>query len=143
LPSLVGDSIPVYSFVQYEQNARNNWAKNLEKQPWLESSAYPKISKVPSGDGYMVLQTVSEMKLLCSVSGRTFQFTNFFTPDTPYSCYFEKLDGDSYVVRDFENLRIVYNERSVNIYFSEINSLIKIRNAVFEDISKELLKLPE
>jgi hypothetical protein len=141
LPSLVGDSIPVYSFVQYEQNAQTDWSKTLAKQPWLENSPYPKITKVKYGQGYAVLQTVTVFEQLLSLSGRAFYFNNQITPLIPYRCFFEKMDGDSYVVRNFENLRIVYNERSVNIFFNDLNALVKIKNTTFESITKELLNL--
>jgi hypothetical protein len=96
-----------------------------------------------NGSGYRALQTVTNLSLLKSVSGKKFEFNNLSTPEAPYVCDFDKLDGDSYVVRDFDGLRVVYNERSMNIYFEKINSLIKFRNSVFENITQELLNLPE
>jgi hypothetical protein len=143
LSDLKGDSIPVYTYFEYEQNAQNNLNKNISKQPWLASCSFPKMIKMSTGYGFRVLQTVTNLTLLKSVSGKKFQFHNLHTAETPYVCDFEELDGDSYVVRDFDGLRIVYNERSMNIYFEKINSLIKFRNTVFENITKELLNLPE
>jgi hypothetical protein len=143
LKELKGDSIPVYSYFEYEQNAQNNLNKNFAKQPWLANCSFPKLVKMSNGSGYRALQTVTNLSLLKSVSGKKFEFNNLSTPEAPYVCDFDKLDGDSYVVRDFDGLRVVYNERSMNIYFEKINSLIKFRNSVFENITQELLNLPE
>jgi len=71
-----------------------------------------------------------------------FEFTNMKNPEFPIALFFQKLDGDTYVVQDLEDMRVVYNERAINLFFEDIKSLVKFRNVVFQDITKELLGLP-
>jgi hypothetical protein len=70
-----------------------------------------------------------------------FEFYNPKNPEFPIALFFQKLDGDTYVVEDLPNLRVIYNERAINLFFEDIKSLVKFRNEVFQDIAKELLGL--
>jgi len=139
--SLDEDSIPIYSTFTLKSQADRYWEQVSKKDPDLLNSSFPKVEKVTNEESYRSLLGIVSIKSLYSVSGSKFTFPNPRNPAFPFELKFDKLDGDSYSVSDFENLRVVYNERSLNIFFEDLRSLVKFRSSVFDDITKELLDL--
>jgi len=46
-----------------------------------------------------------------------------------YALKYPLLAGDSYVVGDFDDeLKVVYNEKSLNLYLKETKDLVKLNN---------------
>ncbi len=136
------DSIPIYTQFDFPRNAEQNWNYIVKQKPNLANCSFEKIKHDQNSEVYYVLQDVTNLNSLKSVRGNKFDFHNFYNPEFSNTIYFEKIDGDTYVVKDVDELRVVYNERSINLFFKSVNSLVKFRNSVFEDITSELLGLP-
>jgi hypothetical protein len=135
------DSIPVYNQYDFPKNAEQNWNIAAKQKPYLAQSSFKKIIQDEEKGVFYSLRDITSLKSLVSVKGNKFDFSNPSNNELPLTIDFEKMDGDTYVVEDVRDLRVVYNERSINIFFKSINALVKFRNSVFADITNELLAL--
>lgn len=135
------DSIPVYSEFEFQKAAENSYSIH-SKSNSISNSSFEKVYFDEKQQKYYALQHVVGFHSLFSVKGNSFEFYNPKNPEFPIILFFQKLDGDSYIVEDLPNLRVIYNERAINLFFEEIKSLVKFRNVVFQDITQALLGLP-
>ncbi len=136
------DSIPIYQTYATSKQAENFWDDAASKNAVIAKSSFPKMIASPDGTS-RVLRAVVSMNTLVSANGYKYSFFNPMISELPLELKLNKLDGDTYVVRDLDNLRIVYNEKSFNIFFKGINSLVKFNRSIFEDITIEILHLPK
>lgn len=135
------DSIPVYKTYVAEGTAKKVYATNLKKNPTLDATSFEKIIHDPASKTYRVLMSVVSFDHLISARGHVFRFRNSHQPNAYITIPMRKLNGDTYVIEDVSNLRMVYNERSVLIFFTETGDLVKVRNVVFDNITHYLLAL--
>jgi hypothetical protein len=134
------DSIPIYYEFEFQKAAENSYSLS-SKNSSIENSSFEKVYYDDKRQKYYALQHVVGFYSLYAVRGNMFEFYNAKNPGFPIALFFQKLDGDTYVVQDLEDMRVIYNERAINLFFEDIKSLVKFRNAIFEDITKELLGL--
>ncbi len=135
------DSIPVYSPYDLKKTAEHFWNNSAKQKPSLTESSFQKVISDERNNVFYALRDITNFNSLLSVKGNKFDFYNPSNLELPITIDFEKMDGDTYVVKDVKDLRVIYNERSINIFFKSINSLVKFRNTIFSDITKELLEL--
>jgi hypothetical protein len=107
----------------------------------MSDGSFKKIIQDEQKGVFYSLRDITSLNSLVSVKGNKFDFSNPSNNELPLTIDFEKMDGDTYVVEDVRDLRVVYNERSINIFFKSINALVKFKNSVFADITSELLVL--
>jgi hypothetical protein len=135
------DSIPIYSEFEFQKAAESSYSVS-SKNTSVKNSSFEKVYFDDKRQKYYALQHVVGFNALYAVRGNMFEFYNIKNPEFPIALNFQKLDGDTYVVQDLEEMRVIYNERAINLFFENIKSLVKFRNVVFQDITKELLGLP-
>lgn len=137
-------TIPIYSIVGGEPSSKQTWENSLKKYPSLKDAPFTPITPISDRPNYFqVLRSVVSLEDLRNVTSKSFRFS---TPtennqDAALVYTLPTLDGDYYRVSDIDGLRIVYNEKSFNIYFATTGRLVKFRSVVFEEISRKLLGL--